>query len=78
MPAKRTDPSKSLTNQAHGFKYTNAASTDLAKKFADMRRAAAKAEREAKSQAAAAAQMDLLTAANVLPLQHAKRKVGAA
>lgn len=47
MPAKRTEPSRSLLDQASGFKYTPAAKTDLAKRFADMRRAAAKAEREA-------------------------------
>jgi hypothetical protein len=47
MPAKRTEPSRSLLNQAAGFKYTNSASTNLAKKFEQMRRAAAKAEREA-------------------------------
>ncbi|QXW17280.1 hypothetical protein KXJ72_10425 [Comamonas aquatica] len=59
MPAKRTEPSRSLLNQASGFKYTNSASTNLAKKFADMRRAAAKAEREAAKQQASAAQTQL-------------------
>lgn len=59
MPAKRTEPSRSLLNQAAGFKYTPAASTNLAKKFADMRRAAAKAERDAAKQQASAAQTQL-------------------
>lgn len=71
MPAKRTEPSRSLLNQSAGFKYTNAASTNLVKKFADMRRAAAKAEREAKAALAAAAQPELQlgTATQVLPLR---------
>lgn len=70
MPAKRTEPSRSLLNQSAGFKYTNAASTNLAKKFADMRRAAAKAERDAQAALAAAAQPELQLgpSTQVLPL----------
>ena len=69
MPAKRTEPSRSLLNQSAGFKYTNAASTNLAKKFADIRRTTAKAERDAQK-AAQPAQAPLLLEApsNVLPL----------
>lgn len=59
MPAKRTEPSKSLLKPADGFKYTRSGDTDLAKKFADMRRAAAKAERDAAKAAAAMAQGSL-------------------
>lgn len=69
MPAKRTEPSRSAINPAHGFKYTNAANTNLAKKFDDMRRAAVKAERDAKRQAEAAAQKQLELGAVVLPIQ---------
>lgn len=71
MPAKRTEPSRSALNPAHGFKYTPANQTNLAKRFADMRRAAAKAEREAQAQQAAQAQcaLDL----GVIPL-HRKAK----
>lgn len=68
MPAKRTEPSRSLLSQAAGFKYTPAAKTDLAKRFAEIRRAAAKAEREA-AKANQSQQALLLEApSNVLPL----------
>lgn len=49
MPAKRTEPSQSLLQ---GGKYTNSVSTDLAKRFAAMRRAQAKAERGVKAEVA--------------------------
>ena len=76
MPAKRTEPSRSLLNQAAGFKYTPANKTDLAKKFADIRRAAAKAEREAQAAAMQARQQGLewdapVAQARVLPLKRA-------
>lgn len=78
MPAKRTEPSRSLLDQASGFKYTPAARTDLAKRFADMRRAAAKAEREAAAAAMAARQTGLdldlelpAAAGRVIPLKSA-------
>lgn len=76
MPAKRTEPSRSLLDQASGFKYTPAAKTDLAKRFADMRRAAAKAEREAAAAAMAARQTGLdlelpAAAGRVIPLKSA-------
>lgn len=69
MPAKRTEPSQSAINQAHKFKYTSSNDTNLAKRFADMRRAQAKAEREA-SKAAPIPQAQLLleVPSNVLPL----------
>lgn len=72
MPAKRTEPSRSAVNPAHGFKYTNANDTNLAKRFADMRRAAAKAERDAAAEQARQAQatLELSTAAvTVLPVR---------
>ena len=47
MPAKRTEPSRAAVNPAAGFKYTRAESTDLAKRFAAIRREQAKAQREA-------------------------------
>ena len=76
MPAKRTEPSRSLLDQASGFKYTPAARPDLAKRFADMRRAAAKAEREAAAAAMAARQTGLdlelpAAAGRVIPLKSA-------
>lgn len=77
MPAKRTEPSKSALNPAHGFKYTPANSTNLAKKFADIRRAQAKAERDAQAALAETAhpQLALGTSTQVLPL---RRKANAA
>ena len=70
MPAKRTEPSRSALNPAHGFKYTPSNSTNLAKRFAEIRRAQAKAARDAaKSQEAEAqAQLELAPAAVVLPI----------
>lgn len=47
MPVKRTEPSRHLLDQAAGFKYTNAASTDLAKRFKAMQHAKARAEKQA-------------------------------
>lgn len=68
MPAKRTKPSRSLLNQTAGFKYTPSDKTNLAKRFAEIRRAAAKAEREA-AKANQSQQALLLEApSNVLPL----------
>lgn len=77
MPAKRTEPSQSAINQAHKFKYTSANDTNLAKRFADMRRAAAKAEREAAAEQALQAQatLELGASPQVVPL---RRKVSAA
>lgn len=72
MPAKRTEPSRSALNPAHNFKYTNANDTNLAKRFADMRRAAAKAEREAAAELSRQSQtkLELGTAAvTVLPVR---------
>ena len=75
MPAKRTEPSQSLLNQAADFKYTNAASTNLAKRFADMRRAAAKAQRDAAKQEAdnAQCQLELSASTHVVPLRRKSR-----
>lgn len=75
MPAKRTEPSQSAINQAHKFKYTNANNTDLAKRFADMRRAAAKAERKAAAEQATQAQasLELGTSPQVVPLRQKVR-----
>lgn len=76
MPAKRTEPSRSALNPAHGFKYTPSNSTNLAKRFAEIRRAQAKAARdavkaqEAEAQAQAQAQLELAPAA-VLSLRRA-------
>ena len=77
MPAKRTEPSRSAVNPAHGFKYTNANDTNLAKRFADMRRAAAKAEREAAAELSRQSQtkLELGTSPQVVPL---RRKANAA
>ncbi|MDH0200831.1 hypothetical protein N7337_07905 [Comamonas aquatica] len=72
MPAKRTEPSRSALNPAHGFKYTPSNSTNLAKRFAEIRRAQAKAARDAAKalEAEAQAQLELAPAA-VLPLRRA-------
>lgn len=70
MPAKRTEPSRSAVNQAAGFKYTPSGSTDLAKRFAAIRREQAKAQRDAAATAFAQAQqsLELEQGAQVLPL----------
>lgn len=74
MPAKRTEPSRAAISPAAGFKYTPADKTDLAKRFAAIRREQAKAQREAAAAefAAAQQQLDLGSAENsgaqVLPL----------
>lgn len=75
MPAKRTEPSRSAINPAHGFKYTNANNTDLTKRFADMRRAAAKAERDAADALVRQAQttLELGTSPQVVPLRKKAR-----
>ena len=77
MPAKRTEPSRSAVNPAHGFKYTNANDTNLAKRFADMRRATAKAEREAAAEQALQAQTTLELGASS-QVVHLRRNVSAA
>lgn len=70
MPAKRTEPSRSALNPAHGFKYTPSNSTNLAKRFAEIRRAQAKAARDAAKalEAEAQSQLELAPAAVVLPI----------
>lgn len=70
MPAKRTEPSRSALNPAHGFKYTPSNSTNLTKRFAEIRRAQAKAARDAAKalEAEAQAQLELAPAAVVLPI----------
>ena len=75
MPAKRTEPSQSAINQAHKFKYTSANDTNLAKRFADMRRAAAKAERDAAAEQALQAQttLELGTSPQVVPLRKQRK-----
>ena len=47
MSVKRTEPTRRLSDQTAGFKYVNAANTDLAKRFKSMAQAKAKAERQA-------------------------------
>ncbi len=70
MPAKRTEPTRHATDMTAGFKYTNAVSTDIGKRFAAIRRAQAKT---ARAQQPAAihpdqGQLDLDGGARVLPL----------
>ena len=75
MSAKRTEPSRSAINPAHGFKYTNANDTNLAKRFADMRRTQAKADREAAAEQAFQAQttLELGTSPHVVPLRKQRK-----
>lgn len=70
MPAKRTEPSRSAVNPAAGFKYTRSDSTDLAKRFAAIRREQAKAQRDAAAEEFKQAQqsLELEQTAQVLPL----------
>ena len=70
MSARRTEPSRSAVNQSAGFKYTRSESTDLAKRFAAIKREQAKAQREAAAAKFAAAQqsLQLEPCAQVLPL----------
>lgn len=70
MPAKRTEPSRSAVNPAAGFKYTPSGSTDLAKRFAAIRREQAKAQRYAAAAEFAQADqpLELEQGAQVLPL----------
>ena len=70
MPAKRTEPSRAAVNPAAGFKYTRAESTDLAKRFAAIRREQAKAQRDAAAAEFKQAQqsLELEQTAQVLPL----------
>ncbi len=51
MPVTRVEPSNKLFDPARTFRYTNAANTDLAKRFKAMQ-AKAKAEAKAMEQAA--------------------------
>jgi hypothetical protein len=70
MPAKRTEPSRAAVSQTAGFKYTRSESTDLAKRFAAIRREQAKAQREAAAAEFKQAQqsLELEQTAQVLPL----------
>ena len=70
MPAKRTEPSRAAVNQAAGFKYTRAESTDLAKSFAAIRRRQAQQQRNAAALEAVQAQqaLELEPTAQVVPL----------
>lgn len=70
MNARRTDPSRSAVDQSAGFKYTPSGSTDLAKRFAAIRREQAKAQRDALAAEAERAQqqLELDPGAQVLPL----------
>lgn len=70
MPAKRTEPSRSAVNQSAGFKYTHSSNTDIGKRFAAIRRAQAKAERDAAAAELEQAQqhLELESGAQVLPL----------
>lgn len=70
MPTKRTEPSRAAVDQAAGFKYTPSGSTDLAKRFAAIRREQAKAQREAAAAELSQAQqpLELEPTAQVLPL----------
>jgi hypothetical protein len=66
MPAKRTEPSQRLLQ---GGKYTNSVSTDVAKRFAAMRRAQAKAERDLAAATRTQQLLDLEPVAQVLPFK---------
>lgn len=69
MSAKRTEPSRSAVNPAAGFKYTRSDSTDLAKRFAAIRREQDRAAKKAAADAAQAQQsLELEQSAQVLPL----------
>lgn len=68
VPMKRTEPSKHATDQKAGFKYANAVSTDIRKRFAAVRRQITLAQRVADD---AQAQLDLDTSAKVLPFKTA-------
>lgn len=70
MKARRTEPSRSAVNQSAGFKYTPAVGTDLAKRFAAIRREQAKTQRDAAAAEFKQAQqsLELEQTAQVLPL----------
>ena len=72
MPAKRIDPTVRLFDPSKKtqLEYTHSTATDIGKRFAAIRRAQAKAEREAAAAERAAAQqpLELESAAQVLPL----------
>ena len=78
MPAKRTEPSRSAVSQAAGFKYSDSHHTDLAKRFAAIRREQARAQREAKAEEAERAQqqLELEPGAQVLSLFKQKAAAG--
>ena len=59
MPVTRVEPSNKLFDPARTFRYTNAANTDLAKRFKAMQ-VKAKAEARAKGQAGLDARPQLL------------------
>ncbi len=69
MPVKRTEPSRRATDQKAGFKYTNAVSTDLAKKFKAMQQTEA---RKAKAAAAPAVDPRQQGLDLVIPAGHAR------
>lgn len=69
MPVKRTEPSRRSTDQKAGFKYTNAVSTDLAKKFKAMQQTEA---RKAKAAAAPAVDPRQQGLDLVIPAGHAR------
>ncbi|QXZ10252.1 hypothetical protein KUF54_03040 [Comamonas sp. Y33R10-2] len=69
MSAKRTEPSRSAVNQAAGFKYTPAVGTDLAKRFAAIRREQDRTAKKAAADATQAQQaLELEHGAQILPL----------
>ncbi|MDR2325091.1 MAG: hypothetical protein LBE51_06755 [Acidovorax sp.] len=68
VPMKRTEPSKHATDQKAGFKYANAVSTDIRKRFAVVRRQLTLAQRAADD---AQTQLDLGAGAQVLPFKAA-------
>lgn len=66
MQARRTNPSRSSTDQKAGFKYSNSVSTDIRKRFAVVRRQQTLAQRAAEG---AQARLDLDAGAQVLPFK---------
>ena len=70
MTARRTEPSRAAVDQSAGFKYTRSESTDLANRFAAIKREQAKAQREAAAAEFQQAQqsLELEQGAQVLPL----------
>ena len=70
MTARRTEPSRAAVDQSAGFKYTRSENTDLAKRFAAIKREKAKAQRDAATAEFRQAQqsLELEQTAQVLPL----------